>query len=151
MRKSNRLGAGERSKRAVIGKISQASGALFETDISLTDTPTQFITLDPEVEVFELTEVYWRLDPTNAETYRLMLFEDNSADDRTHEGELVFDSGLAMVDNQQYRETEGGAKLPVIVKLGTAGILYLATDWTGPPGNTAGVLVVKGYALVGDP
>ncbi len=151
MRRVNRSGAGERSRRPVSGKIDQASGTLFETEISITDTPTQVIPLDPKVEVFELTEVYYRLTPTNAVTYRLMLFEGATADDRTHEGELVFDSGPLQVSGQSYKETQGGLKLPVIVRLTTEGILYLATDWTGAPGNTAGVLVVKGYALVGDP
>lgn len=151
MRLVNRRGAGERSRRPVVGKISQANGALFETDISITDTPTQTIPLSPKVEAFELTEVYWRLTPTNAETYRLMLFEGDTADDRTHEGELVFDSGPLQVSGQSYKATEGGIKLPVVVKLLDEGSLYLATDWTGPPGNTSGVVTVKGYGLVGDP
>ncbi len=150
MRASNRRGLGERSQRPVWGSINQASGVLFETDLDITDTPTQYIDLDKKIEVFELTEVYWRLNPTNLETYRLMLFEGATVDDRIHELEMVFDSGIAMVGNQAYRETESGPKLPVIVNLVVPGRLYLATDWTGPPGNTEGVLGVKGYCLVGE-
>ena len=151
MRAPNRRGLGERSQRPVVGKINQASGTLFETDIDITDTPTQIIPLSPKIETFELTEVYYRLTPTNAETYRLMLFEGATIDDRIHEAELVFDSGPLRVSGQSYKETESGLKLPVIVKLLTKGDLYLATDWTGPPGNTDGVVTAKGYALVGDP
>lgn len=151
MKKPNRVGAGEHSRRPVIAIVTEdTSGAEFETDKSITDTPTTFLTFDIEAEAIEITEIFWMINPTAAETYRLMLFEGAVADDILSLAKLVFDSGAALVDSQPYRETQGGIKLPVIAKLDTAGRLYYATDWTGAPGNTLGILVVKGYALVGD-
>lgn len=152
MRLPNRNGAGERSRRPITGRVVQlTNGTEFETDKAVTDEPTQYIQLDPEVEAFELTEVFYWINPTAAETYRLMLFEGPEAADITSLSKMVFDSGALQADSIPYRETQGGLKLPVIVKLDTAGRLYYNTDWTGAPGNTPGFLVVKGYGLVGDP
>lgn len=151
MKKPNRVGAGEHSRRPIVAQVTEdTSGAAFETDKSITDVPTQYLTFDVDVEAVEIVEVYYRITPTNAETYRLMLFQGPLADDTLHEAEMNFDSGVAQASGQPYRETQGGLKLPVIAKLTTEGRLYYATDWTGVPGNTTGVLIVKAFALVGD-
>jgi len=151
MRQPNRRGAGERSRRPVTGQVTEdTSGVKFETDKDITDTPTQWVPLQPLVKALEITEVYHRITPTNAVTYRLMLFRGPLADDTLHEAELVYDSGPLRVSGQSYKETQGGLKLPAIARLTTAGYLYYAVDWSAAPGNTTGVLVVKGFALVGD-
>ena len=151
MKKPNRVGAGEHSRRLIVAQVTEdTSGAAFETDKSITDTPTQYLTFNVDCEIIEIVEVYRRITPTNAETYRLMLFQGPLDDDTLHEAEMNFDSGLDQVSGQPYRDTQGGPKLPVFAKLTTEGRLYYATDWTNTPGNTTGVLVVKALAVVGD-
>jgi len=151
LKKPNRVGAGEHSRRLIVAQVTEdTSGAKFETDKSITDTPTQFLDFNVKCQNIEIVEVYRRITPTNDETYRLMLFQGPLDDDTLHEAEMNFDSGLLQVSGQTYRSTKGGPKLPVFANLTTEGRLYYATDWSGVPGNTTGVLVVKALALVGD-
>jgi len=151
MRLVNRRGAGERSRRPVYGEVIQdTSGTEFETEHDIDDLSDQYIQLDLAVEKFELTEVIYMVNPTNAETYRLMLFDGPHASDIVAEAHMLFDSDFLQVDSQRYHETEGGIKLPVICNLKEDGRVYYNTGWTGAPGNTPGYIIIKGYALVGD-
>ena len=150
MKKPNRLAAGERSYRLVTGYLVEAtSGTKFETEHDITDEPTQWIDLIPKVEAFELRSVCYWVNPTAAETYRLMLFEGPEADDVESLAKMVFDTGALQADSTLYRDLYGGGELPIEVNLDTEGRLYYNTDWTNPPGNTPGFVVVKGRGLVG--
>jgi len=151
LKKPNRVGAGEHSRRLIVAQVTEdTSGTAFETDKSITDVPTMFLDFNVKCQNIEIIEVFRRITPTNPETYRLMLFQGPLADDTLHEAEMNFDSGLLQVSGQQYRSTTSGPKLPALANLTTEGRLYYATDWSGIPGNTTGILVVKALAVVGD-
>ncbi len=132
----------------VIGKIID-TGALnaFETDQDITTLSTLSILLEPTVKAFLLEEVLYYMNPTNVETYQLYLLEGPIADDVEAVSKIVFDSGTLKADSAHYVNLPGGGKLPRIVSLDEAGKLYYNVDWTGPPGNTPGYIIVKGIEL----
>jgi len=118
--------------------------AVFTTDKSKTDTPTQYI--DATEPVFyrgRILEIGYRLNPTAAETYTLMIFEKNIANDYELNSRMLYESAAARVDDEDYRIE---CNLPF--NLWTAGRFYIATDWTGAPGNTTGYIRISGIGYV---
>ena len=139
-----------RANQMVEAELIDADGAgnVFETDQVITDTPTLFITLDdPYCKRFMLEEVTWMMNPTAAETYQLVLFEEANADDVISLSKIVFDSGPLLVDSQAYLSAKGQGKLPRIVDLAVPGRLYYMMLWTGAPGNTPGYVKVRGRKM----
>lgn len=114
-----------------------------ETDKSKTDTPTITLKTDPIwVKRGIITRILYRLNPTAAETYTLMLFEAAKANNYESNSRLLYESAAARVDDTDYVEEDAW----IIFKLDTAGMFYIATDWTGAPGITPGYVRIEGLA-----
>ena len=151
---------------AVVGQKldTDGTGNYFETDDDnpTTSTPTLYIdvtcsTGEP-VTRFQLDEVRYYMNQTNAVTYTLYLFEGATADNVTHLAELVFQSPAAQADVTLYWYRHGASgtpdtiattdhSLPVIVDLVTPGRLYYTINWSGAPGDTPGFIYLRGRML----
>lgn len=158
--------ATNRIAAVIIGDKVDAAGTsnYFETDddAPLTSTPTLTIPITSnvakEITRFKITEIRYYMNPTNAVTYTLYLFEGATADDATHLSELVFQSPAAQADSTLYWYREGysgtpdtiatlDASLPVIVNLSKANSLYYTINWSGAPANTPGFIKIRGELL----
>ena len=133
----------------VMGSAEDFDGAdnLFETDQPLETTPTLTITLSPECGKFELCEVSHYMNPANAVTYQLYLFEDASADNVQTRHDMIYNSGANMAKGTIYKEMPNQDQLPAIVNCATPGTIYYMIDWSAAPGNTPGYIVVRGKML----
>lgn len=120
--------------------------AQFEVDKSKTDTPTQSIIADPPL--FRrgiIKEISYRLNPTNAETYTLMIFEDAHADNYNSNSRMLYESAALRADDTDYKIY---CELPF--NLDETAKFYVSTDWTGAgPGNTTGYIRISGIAYIG--
>ena len=135
----------------ISGKVVTEDGVIdkFETDQDLDATPSLFIQLDQEVEVFELINVKYMFNPTAAETYELYLLEASVAGNVENRSNVVYDSGVTRLDSQMYIDNELSGKTPIVCDLtANPGKLYYVTNWTGPPGTTPGYVKVFGRKLV---
>jgi hypothetical protein len=141
----------------IIGRKVDTAGTLdlFETDHAVTDTPTEFILLSKPVRKFELQEVRAYINPTNAVTPELMLFEKAIADDDRSAARLAWRSGAALVDSATYvaignKMSTGAATqanahaLPVVLNLDVPGKVWYNIDWSGAPGDTKGSIRLVG-------
>ena len=127
---------------------ADGTGADFEVDKTITDTPTQFITLsDPTISRFLLEEVVYYMAAANAVTFQLYLLQDALADDMLSLRQVCFDSGAAQARNTIYPRLDVEDKLPIVVDLVTPGIMYYLQDWSGAMGNCPGWLRVRGRKL----
>ena len=88
------------------------------------------------------------MNPANAVTYQLYLFEDASADDVQTRHDLIYDSGAAMAKGTVYKEMPSQDQLPAIVRCATPGRIYYMLDWSAAPGDTTGYIVIRGKMLV---
>lgn len=141
----------------IIGRKVDTAGTidLFETDHAVTDTPTEFILLSKPVRKFELQEVRVYLNPTEAQTPELMLFEKDIADNDRSAARLAWRSGAALVDSATYvsvgNKTSTGAAtqahahpLPVVLNLDVPGKVWYNIDWSAAPGDTKGAIRLLG-------
>jgi len=127
---------------------ADGTGNKFETEQAITDTPTLLLTpSDPYCKRFEITEIMFYMNPANAVTPEILLFEDAVADNVTSLSKIVWTSGAGMVDSTRYVRTNNEDELPKIVNLAAAGKLYYMMIWTGAPGNTPGYIKVKGRKM----
>ncbi len=127
---------------------ADGTGNVFETDQAVADTPTLTLTTDdPRVSKFEIMDITFYMNQTNAVTYELMLLEGAVADDVTSLSKLVWTSGAAMADVTRYVRVNNEDELPKIVELDDEGLLYYMLDWSGAPGNTPGFVRVRGRKL----
>jgi len=127
---------------------ADGTGADFETDKVITDTPTQYITLsDPLISRFLLEEVVYYMAAANAVTFQLYLLQDAIADDMLSLQSVCFDSAAAQARNTIYPRVGVEDKLPRVVDLVSPGKLWYLQDWSGAPGNTPGWLRVRGRKL----
>lgn len=151
-----------RTNSVVSGSVISAAGAPLETDQAMGDTPTLYISVTCNngypVKAFQLDEVLYMVNPTNAETYQMWLLEQASADDNQQLADIVFATPAALVDSTTYRKYGHSEQadfaapteaffLPRIVNLAEPGKLYYMLDWTGAPGNTAGFIKIRGRLL----
>ena len=139
-----------RGNQLVEFDLTDPAGLLsyFETEGVITDTPTLFADLSKEnISHFVLEELEYYLNPTNAETFRLILFEAASADDLTSLSNIVFDSGALQADSTLYTFTNHEDIMPRLVKLGVCGRIYYMTIWTAAPGNTPGFVRGRGTGM----
>lgn len=141
----------------IIGRKVDTAGTLdfFETDHADTDTPTEFILLSKPVNKFELQQVRWSINPTNAVTPEIMFFEKAIADDDRSRARLAWRSGASLVDSAVYNavgsKTSTGAAtqanahpLPVTMILDTPGKVWYNIDWSGAPADTKGAIELVG-------
>jgi len=114
----------------------------------ITTTPTLLIPLNTVgISNFQLNEITYYMNPTNAVTYRLLLFEAAEADDLTSLSKIIFDSGAAQADSTLYTVTNNEDEMPRLVKLAESGHIYYMLIWTGDPGNTPGWIKGRGTGM----
>ena len=127
-----------------------ASGSnFFEADQPQGTTPSLFMLGGPLARNIRINTIKYQFTPTNAVTYQLKLLEAASADDQQSESDIIFDSGIGIVSGDIKIQVQGGspAKLPIDVKLSTAGTIYYMVDWSAAPGDTHGYIKVYGEVL----
>lgn len=139
-------------KRAFYAEqVEYASSALnyFESDQPLGTTPTLSFVGSPAIQDALIHTIKWQFTPTNAVTYRLYLLQDAQAVDERSESDIFFDSGAGLAGGSINIQVAGGSpsKLPVHVRLATAGTIYYLIDWSAAPGDTTGYIKVYGEAL----
>jgi len=117
--------------------------AQFEVDKSKTDTPTQTITADIASSKGIIKHISYRLNPTNAVTYTLLIFEATIAGNYESNSRLLYESSDARVDDTDYQ-----IYCEIPFTLDGAGTFYVSTDWTGAPGNTLGYIRISGVMHV---
>jgi len=143
--------ATELGKKFVTGTAldKDGSGNIFKDDQPIaTTTPTHYITLDPQCKKFMLNDVKYRFEAAAVETFQLYLLEDADATAILRRRDVIYNSGTGKTGSTDYHDTPDG-RVPVLVKLVTAGRLYYLLDWSGAPGNTPGYIVVRGE-IVGE-
>ena len=142
----------------VIGRLMDVAGTadLFETDHDIEATPTQRIVLSRDVTRFQLEEVRYYMDATNAVTSRLHLYDAAKADDVESRLHMCFDSAAALADDAVYIATKNelmssgaavqtnATTLPVIMDLEVPGQVWFNQDWSGAPGDTKGWIYLAG-------
>ena len=151
-----------RTNSVVTGTLISATGAALETDQAMGETPTLYMSVTCNtgypVKAFQLDEVLYNMNPTNAVTYQLWLLEQSSADDDQQLADIVFASPAAQADDVTYRKYGHSEQadfaapteafyLPRLVNLTEPGKLYYMIDWTGAPGVTAGFIKIRGRLL----
>jgi hypothetical protein len=137
----------------------EATNARLTTDVAVDNPPTQTIgrtNLDigavPNLVEGFLDYVAVRLNPTNAVTYVLEVYQDNSGAVNTYElrSDRLFssaDNGIndvaAAADDTPY----AWVSINKPFRLRDVGDFHYLTDWSGAPGNTTGYLVLGGRRL----
>lgn len=131
-----------------IALFSAESGAgtvaTLETDKSKTDTPT--ITLVADCVPFKLgilKEIEYRIIPTAAETYAYMVFEAALAANMASNARMLYESAALRASGVDYK-----IYLEQPFYLSTSKTFFVATDWTGAPGDSYGKLRLAGVAFV---
>lgn len=121
------------------------TNAKLSTDKSKTDTPTQYIdaTSPKGLYMGRIKEIGYRINPANAVTYTLLIFESADAADYALNSRMLYESAAARLDDTDYRIE---CDIPFI--LDVAGRFYIATDWTAAAGNTTGYIRIAGVAYV---
>ena len=150
-----------RNNTPVFGRLIDEAGTadLFETDHAVTDTPTQRILLSRDCKRFELTELKYYMDVTNAVTGNLLLYEKAEANDVLSQMHLCYNSADGLGDATPYiastnAHLANGAAildhdtlLPQIFDLERPGQVWFNQDWSGAPGDTKGYIVLIGKEL----
>ena len=120
----------------------------FETDQSITDTPTLTFTVanhdGDSLQRIKVTEVEYYMNPANSVTYQLYLFEDAKADNVESLFHLVYDSGSARADDTVYIDLPASGKTPFYVNMATLNTMYYLINWSGAPGDTKGYIRIRG-------
>ena len=92
----------------------------------------------------EINRISWRMNPANAVTYRLQVYESNSGATGSEENlsHLLFDSTevvAACVDDVFYDAHE--LVRPFYLR---TSIFWYILDWSAAPGNTTGMISISG-------
>jgi len=135
----------------------------FETDQALTDTPTLYVDLTTNtglpINGMEITRLSYYMNPANAVTYTLYLFEAANADDTQNKSDIIFQSAAAQAKGTAYEYHDSGMgswpglgtvdfTLPQIVHCATQGRIWYLIDWSAAPGNTPGWIKIRGRLLL---
>lgn len=123
--------------------IADASGTAIETDEAEDATATRTLTMPLWIKAGRVTRISYRLNPTNAVTYQLIILEGSAAGNYTQAAKQIYRSATLLADDTAYQDYSERAFL-----LDTAGTMYYIIDWTAAPGNTTGYIVVEGVAYV---
>jgi len=123
------------------------SGDRFETVQSKTDTPTLYLGVDSEAHRIPSTlksghinRIHYRLNPTNAVTFTLRLWEAAYDADYHSNAHLLWESDPLQADDTDYDKQELDIRFILI----TTGKMYYSIEWTGATGNTTGFIYVSG-------
>jgi len=133
--------------------IAQSADAKLATDIAIGEMPVTWLDLKPTdfeenkvVKNFRLTSVKYYLVPSNAVTYELSLYEEAVTGTYNARVACVFESGSGKAASTLYQDV-GANMLPVDVHLAELGKLYFGINWSAAPGNTTGLIQIRGELL----
>ena len=118
----------------------------FETSYSKTDTPVKWLnTYYWPISLMSglIKRIHYRLNPTNAVTFTLRIYQHAVAADYDSNVQLLYESPTAQADDEDYDRCERN----IPFKLGSPAKIYFAIEWTGAPGTTAGFIVVSGEVV----
>jgi len=121
----------------------------FETEQVWGTLPTLSFVGAPAVLHIRIHTIKHQITPDGAQTYKLWLLERASDNDEQSESDIIYASEDAVTAGEIVCVVPGGspAKLPIDVKLGTAGTIYYIIDWSAAPGNSSGYIKVYGEVL----
>jgi hypothetical protein len=126
------------------------ASAKFETNQNKTDTPTLALldfrimtgSVGANLKAGLIHRIHFRLNPTNAVTYTLRIWQAAIAADYESNMNMLYESPAARADDTDYDVAE--LVIPFI--LANTGMIYYSVEWTGAPGITTGFLAVSGVA-----
>lgn len=120
--------------------------ATFETDLTKTDTPTQYISalslFGKNFREGLIHHLRYRLNPTNAVTYTYLIFQTNAAGNYESNANIRYESAAARADDTDYELVN--QTIPFKLTAQGFAAFYIATDWSGAAGNTTGCLTIAG-------
>ncbi len=126
--------------------------ALFSTDLAKTVAPTQYFSdIMPQViQSGVINRVKYRLNPTNAVTYTVSIWEGvppaAGANAYDLDARLLYESPTLQADDTTYDRAE--LNVPFVLERDNAAgplfKLYFSIDWTGAPGVTPGYIMISG-------
>lgn len=120
------------------------ANAELETDVAKDGLPTVFLTADcVPFKLGVLKDIAYRITPTAAETYTFMVFEDALAGNMASNSRMLYESENLRASGIDYRVP---CEIPFY--LDNSKVFWLATDWTGAPGNSFGYFRLAGIAYV---
>lgn len=123
-----------------------AAAAKFNVDQLKTDTPTLQVNDYIEPVDFQkgwLQRAHYRINPVNAVTYAMILWEAAEADDYESNLLLIYETPAAQADDTDYDRAE----MMVPFYLGAPGTIFYSIDWTGATGNVQGFILAGGEAI----
>ena len=129
------------------------TGNSFETSQAETDTPTLKLTVSPNIlKNGIIRRFHFRLNPTNAVTYVIRIYQGAHAGNYESQMNKLLDSSdvvAAGADDTEYDAVDLAVPFTETVASGadpegTAATLYYQITWSGAPGDTTGYIEVDG-------
>lgn len=110
-----------------------------------TDTPVEQFIWAYRVSLKEgiIKRIHYRLNPTNAVTYTLRIYDRAVAPDYESRLGKLWESAAVQADDTEYDHGE----LEIPFALPTMGVLFFTIQWTAAPGVTPGFIQVSGVQL----
>lgn len=87
-----------------------------------------------------IKRIHYRLNPTNAATYTLRIWRQNTAADYASNLDMLYESPPLQVDDVDYIEED----LDIPFSLAAEGFIWIGIEWTAAPGVTPGFIEVTG-------
>ena len=136
------------TKRVFIYRKLDEDGTLnyFETDQAKIDTPTLlFNTLNVPQSMVEgfINRIHYRLNPTNAVTFTLRIWEAAVANNYESNMNMLWESPALQADDTDYDIAE----LNIPFRLAWMGAMFYSIDWTGASGDTTGFIELSGESV----
>lgn len=128
------------------GKLDEtgADGAFVVDQDKVTPPTLQVDTYisHPTMKAGLIKRIHYRLNPTNAATYTLRLWQMTTANPYELNYVMLYESPALQADDTDYDRAE----LEIPFRLFLPGSLYYSIDWTAapPPGVTSGFISVTG-------
>lgn len=124
------------------------ASADFETSQAKTDTPTLTLldvrtltgTVGANLKSGLIHRIHYRLNPTNAVTYTLRLWQAAIADNYESNMNMLYESPALRADDTDYDVAE--LNIPFV--LAATGLMYYSIEWSAASGTTTGFLAVSG-------
>ncbi len=125
-------------------RLREAAGVGdFNTDQDKETTPTLTLNTiqDPDtLKKGKVNRIHYRVNPANAITYTLRIWQAAIAADYESNINLLYESPAAQADDEDYDRAE--LNIPFI--LATEGEIYYSLDLSAASGNVQGFIVVSG-------
>ena len=131
-----------------MGSLDEAgASAYFNTSQGKTDTPTkQFATFKYPSTLHQglINRIHYRLNPDNAVTYTLRLWQTATAANYASNRDMLYESPSGQVDDTDYDRAE--LNVPFILE--GPGIMYYSIEYSAAQGScVAGFIYVSGEVL----